>query len=342
MTPLLPLEKYLKNKSSDKSSFPNLAYDYFEFYQSLVSNLRSNVYKDIGVGLAANSALTGFYTSHDSDHFDQVVNYAGFLLGINNENYSTSALTISPYEVYILLVAIRIHDAGNIFGREKHEKKCYQILKDFLPKGADLAEAKVIANIAQAHGGKVNGNKDTIGLLPKQNSLASATLRDQLLAAVLRFADEICENRGRSANYALECESLPEHSIVYHKYASVIVSNRIQDHLLYIDYHIHSDDVIKTWLHNNEQEYLIDIIYNRLEKMNLERIYCNRFTRCLYTIDGIRAEITIIDRNRDPIHTITAELSDEGYPNQHFSLVDQLKDSSGAKVCELIRGKQNA
>lgn len=343
MTPLLPLEKYLQDKSSDRTLFPSLTLDYFEHYKNLVNHFRSNIYKDIGAGLAANSTLTGFYTSHDADHFDQVVNYAGLLLGISNDNHSTKDLMLSPYEVYILLIAIRIHDAGNILGREGHEKKCYQILRDSLPKGTDLSEAKVIANIAQAHGGNINGNKDTIGSLPKETPISSTKIRNQLLAAILRFADEVCENRGRSANYALEYDALPEHSIIYHKYASVIVSNRIEDNLLYLDYQIHSNDVVKKWLLENKKKYLIDIIYQRLEKMNLERIYCNRFTRCLYTIDAIRANITIIDDDREPIHNIIVpDLSDEGYPNQHFSLADQLKDSSGAKVCKLIRGKTNA
>ncbi len=314
MTQLLPLEKYLQSKSLDGTLFPVLTFDYFAHYKNLVGHFRSNIYKDIGAGLAANSALSGFYTSHDADHFDQVVNYTGFLLGINNDNYSTKDLQLTPYEVYILLIAIRIHDVGNIFGRENHEQKCYQILKDSLPMGSDLAEAKVIANIARAHGGKFNGSKDTIGNLPESSSLSSSKLRNKLLAAILRFADEICENRSRAANYALEKGSVPEHNIIFHKYSSTIISNRIEDGFLYLEFHIQSDDVVKTWSHDDKQEYLIDVIYKRLDKMNLERIYCNKFTKRLYTIDAIRASIVIIDNDREEIHSIVIpELSDDGY-----------------------------
>jgi len=161
---LLPLEKLLERNARDHSLFPRLKVNYFELYKGLVSHLKTSIYKDIDSGLAANSKIPGFYTAHNAEHFDEVVHHAGMLLGVETgEEY----INLTAYETYILLVAIRVHDVGNIYGREGHEKKCFTILKNMGPiSGDDDAEKKIIAKIAQAHGGKNSlGSNDTISEL---------------------------------------------------------------------------------------------------------------------------------------------------------------------------------
>ena len=203
MTEYLPLEKAFFKSASDKSKFPRLTVDYAELYRGLLGHLRANIYKDIDAALAANSAIPGFYTAHNSEHFDEVVRYAGDLLGVETGDEKVG---LKPYELYMLLVAIRIHDAGNIHGREEHEKKCFSVLRNCgAASGDDDSEKKVIANIAQAHGGKTNrGDKDTIGDLEAVIHSANSWIRARLIASIVRFADEICEIRSRAANYLLE------------------------------------------------------------------------------------------------------------------------------------------
>lgn len=333
---LLPLEQVFIRKAAEKSKFPRPTIDYAKRYQGLLEHLRANIYKDIDAALAANSATPGLYTSHNGEHFDEVVHYAGSLLGVETGNEEVS---LDPYEIYILLVAIRVHDAGNIHGREDHEKKCFSVLRNCgAASGDDDSEKKIIALIAQAHGGKTSsGNKDTISELKNKEPLGKFFIRSRLIASIVRFADEICESRSRAANYLLTYGSTPKHSELFHRYAAAIVASVVshQDRRLTLLYRVKLEDISRPWgcstTEPKTESYLIDEILERLEKMDRERRYCNRFSREIYTIDSIRATIEVIDNNIETIKTIAVpELCDSGYPDDSPGhLKEELKEYCG-------------
>jgi hypothetical protein len=341
---LLPLEKVFVRKATDKSKFPRLDVDYVKLYDGLLHHLRTNFYQHIDTSLAQNSAIPGIYTAHNSSHFDEVVRYAGDLLGIKT---GEEDVALSSYELYVLLVAIRIHDAGNIHGREDHEKKCFFVLRSFgAVSGDDVTEKKVIALIAQAHGGETSsGDKDTIGELQAEEHMGNTLIRPRLIAAIVRFADEICENKNRSASYLLNNGLIPKHNEAFHRYASAIKSNIVssKDHRLTLQYQINIEDISQPWgcvvKGENTEIYLIDNILERLEKMDRERRYCNRFSREIYTIDYIRASIRIVNDNLDEIELITVpELCDSGYPDDKKDghLKEKLNEFCGAGLYQKL------
>lgn len=318
---LLPLERILERKSKERSKFPSLTTDYFLQYQSIVAYFHASIYKNIDAGLSANPDLPGIFTAHNAEHFDEVVRYAGLLLGVETGD---EEIQLTPYELYVLLVAIRTHDAGNIHGRKEHEKQCFSVLRNSgAASGPDVTEKKMIALIAQAHGGETpDGSKDTIGTLEEKKYYQHSHIRPRLLASIVRFADEICENRNRANNYLLDHGSLPKHNEIFHKYAASITSNcvSIHDKRIILNFTVSIDDVNKAWgcLINSkpDEKYLIDEILDRLEKMDRERQYCNKFSRDIYTIDAIRSEITIVNADLDEIERIIVpELNDYGYPD---------------------------
>lgn len=319
---LHPLEKLFERLAdTNRSSFPNTTINYCVLYKSLIQHLRSNIYRDVDAGLAANTPEHGLYTAHNSEHFDEVVLYAGELLGVQN---GSEEIKLTPYELYVLLVAIRIHDAGNIHGRAEHEKKCFSILRNCGPAaGDDDAEKKIIGNIAQAHGGKTSsGDKDTIGALPPTFGISRHSIRPRLIAAIVRFADEICESRRRASNYLLMHGTIPKHSELFHRYAASITESSIllTERKISLRYTIKLSDVVQAWgcaiSGEKKESFLIDEILERLEKMDRERKYCNRFTKELYTIDEIRASIDIVTDDYDPVHQISVpDLFDFGYPD---------------------------
>lgn len=326
---LHPLEMVFERLATKhRSSFPNTTIDYCILYKSLVQHLRSNIYTHVDAGLAANTPEHGLYTAHNSEHFDEVVLYAGELLGVKEGNED---IQLSPYELYVLLVAIRVHDAGNIYGREEHEKKCFSVLRNCgATAGDDDAEKKIIGNIAQAHGGKTsNGDKDTIGALQPSYGISRHPIRPRLIAAIVRFADEICESRRRATNYLLKHGAMPKHSELFHRYAASITESSITlaDRRLSLRYTVKLSDAVQAWgcaiAGDKTQSYLIDEILERLEKMNRERKYCNRFSKELYTIDEIRASIDVVTEDYDLVHQISVpDLYDFGYPE---SREDHLK-----------------
>ncbi|XEG74760.1 hypothetical protein QA447_11200 [Pseudomonas sp. abacavir_1] len=335
------LERIFKERSADRSKFPRMPNDYYIQYASFVNALRKDIYPNVDTGLAANSEESGYYTAHNSEHFDEVVRYAGDLLGANDSSNGTWS-ELTPYELYVLLVAIRIHDVGNLEGREQHEKKCFKFLREYESLlGGDPAELKIISKIAEAHGGKINGSKDTISFLNSKEQVGNIQIRPRLLASILRFADEICESRNRAANYALKYGVLPRHSEIYHKYAAAIKSSLYgyNERRLTLEFELKINDVTRTWGRSLrktdegdflEEAYLIDEILDRLDKMNRERKYCNMYSRGFYAVESIRATIRVVDEEHDTLEEISVpELTDMGYPDEGGC---KLKDLEGLRA----------
>lgn len=282
---LQPLERHVKTLLQSKpEKLPVRTVQYWDRYAHLVSSLREHVYPHINAGLACLSKSPGIYTDHGESHFDEVVRYAGLLLN-NPVNDKPHGLT--PYEFYLLLCAIRLHDAGNIDGREQHEKRVSSILARYGGSIAlDTPEADLISKIAEAHGGvSMSGDKDTIITLP-DNAVVGATIcRPRHVAALVRFADEICEHRARSASHHISAGTLPDENKLYHYYATSI-AGAVPDRsakTFRLSLQIKTEYLIEQYITpkksdgTQDQLYLIDEVLNRLIKLDRERSYCNQF-----------------------------------------------------------------
>lgn len=360
--PLLPLECLFRERAAARpTELPQMSADYFSQYQQLLNVFRTDYYPKIDAGLAANSSEPGLYTAHDSEHFDEVVLHAGNLIGAEASaarELTAVASVLNAYELYILLVAIRVHDVGNIYGRGGHEKKCFQILRDIGgAAGLDDREKKSIANIAQAHGGKtLSQSKDTIGELEVKVLANNVSFRPRLIAGIVRISDEICENRRRAANVLVRTGCLPRHSEIYHQYAASLTGNRWSpnDRALHLTFQAQLREVERAWgceertdANQNvvSETYLLDEIFARLEKMDLERRYCNMFTRDIFTIDEIKASIAVVtDEDYEPIDTIKIPvLSDRGYPdNMGKGLRGEMESYCGPEYGAKLRQTKKA
>lgn len=349
---LLFLESLLFELSSKKESFPNMNINYYNNYIATLSELKLKIYNKIDAALSVQTAtvdgLPGFFTAHDESHFDEVVRYAGLLLkGCKDlSDDEDRRYGLEPYEVFVLLIAIRIHDIGNLYGREGHERACFRIYNNDISVPGESAEKKEISKIAQAHGGRTaEGDKDTISKL----AVTKSKFRPRLLAAIVRFADEICENSNRASSILLRTGSLPHHSQIYHAYASSIVSVDVKYNPLHIaiEYQININDIENKkgceprgdGLNKVSEVSVLEEIFDRLDKMNLERVYCNRFSRELFTVDSIKAVINIVNDELDILDCISIVLEDEGYPKVNS---DSLKvKNANYLTAEYVRGKVN-
>lgn len=312
---LFPLERVFKTKAANRDESPDHRDDLFARYITILKYLERQVYPFVDAGLAALSEENGIYTLHNKDHFDEVVKYAGELLGCITGNESFDEL--NAYELFVLLVAIRIHDAGNMYGRENHEKRAYQILQN---AGAaainDNYECTFISDIAKAHGGLAPDNsKDTIGkTLSEVEEYGNVEFHQRIIAAIVRFADEICESQSRGAEKLLSAGKISKKNEVFHKYAVSIKSVRV-NHInskvsryaspieVRLKFDVNVKDCLRKWgkieKGKVKQVYLIDEIFNRLEKMILERRYCNHFMRDVCNVVSIVAKIKIFEEVDD-------------------------------------------
>jgi len=147
-----------------------------------------------------------YLNNHGTGHVHTVITKASQLI-------QEASCKITPYEGYLLLFAIQLHDIGNIFGRDDHEKKCSDIMNALGgTAGLDKPEKRTVVNIASVHGGLTDdGGKDTISTLePDPRALLGQDVRSRLLAAILRFSDELADDSSRASTLALTHDIIPQ------------------------------------------------------------------------------------------------------------------------------------
>jgi len=254
----------------------------------------------------------GYLTDHGREHIDTVIRRASELLGpVPGE--------LTTYEAYLLVMAIHFHDVANIFGRAEHEKRAGDIMREIgRLMGDDSVEVRTIQQIARAHGGHVDGDRDTITQLPFSEYVLGAHVRIQLLAALLRFADELADDSSRAARFPLEHNQIPASSEIFHAYARSLHTVAIDPHSRTIElrFDLYKPDAIRRFGKGKKRAYLLDEIYSRTLKMHTERIYCSRFLVPVVRIDAINVRVSVyVSENQvTPDREIGYSLQERGYP----------------------------
>ena len=252
---------------------------------------------------------------------------------------------LNALEVYLLLSAIQLHDVGNIYGRSGHENNIREImLKADEACGRDDIERHLIGDIAEAHGGKAMGVRDIqdkIGqtLAPKA-TLLEDEVRPQIIASILRLADELADDKSRASRTLLNEGKIPKKSEIFHAYSSCLesVSIKPNENLVELTFNVPNAFTLRKFGKLDEELYLVDEIYNRTVKMHMERIYCMRFCKKILNIEQIMVSINFYSeqldvRKHDPI---SYTLSESGYPVENedgiYGLCDSLEDVDGNRI----------
>lgn len=319
------LGEWLARSSAEQ--FPNADQEaYLNSLHKVKAHLEDGIYDDVDTGASAAEGV--ILTRHGSRHVDTVVRRATDLV-MDESNAGNPRF--SPYEIYLLLMAIYVHDVGNLGGREKHEKNIASMVEQLaIPLSDETVERKAIIEIAQAHGGTINGtNKDTIGQLARTDTVMGRCVRKQALAAVLRFADELADDSTRSRRILKKLGALPKHSEVYHYYADALhsVDVRRSEHAVYLHFLFHSQEAISEFGKEKSQTvYLLDEIYSRTLKVYRECEYCMRYTFGLVWIDTISVKIEI-HSDKDglipAVDPIGYRLYPSGYPDDRDEDIHQ-------------------
>lgn len=309
-------EEFYKNQE-DLSVFPK-AKDYITIYKQFKERFKP-IHKEINSKLVE-LEKEGYFNDHGVNHIDTVIVKVSEMLS-NMENNE-----ITPYEMFILLMSIQLHDTGHLLSsRLEHAKKGKEILRNFDKDNVLSAPEKVhIGNIAKAHGGK----EDPIGKLEFSCHLTNQKIRPQFLAALLRLGDELAEEKERASNFLIELNEkrengempvLAPNSEIFHLFSASIDSckfegNEILIELYPVDYRLTKKYPVKKKTEIIER-YLLDEMYDRTFKTFTESLYCNRFLPEECRVIVVKVNIYIItDKEQDVIKKISYELKETGYP----------------------------
>lgn len=308
---LYALEEYLKQNSEDQSKFPS-SQNYFDKYMDVKKWLCKNVfpYTDRVVAIKDNA----FMTDHGEEHYHAVIDKCAELLQIGFHEEEK----ITPYEAFLLLMASLMHDAGMINGRKEHGFSARLVAANMDVKLSDNRfETMTICSIAEAHQGKaIDGTDDTLSHIERKNTLGAQVYRPSLLAAILKFSDEICETRERAASFLSSIGSVPDESVIFHEYALTIDSSAFSRDSKHVEliYTLMDKELSKRFTGNGSRWYMYDWICKKIHKMNSEREYCMKYMAEAVHVFGIKAEIIILDELFVPKEKINIIKDDSGYP----------------------------
>ncbi len=218
----------------------------------------------------------------------------------------------------MLLMAIQVHDVGNLYGREEHELKTNEALVAIRPHlDDDTVVVKAVRSIAEAHGGSYDGDKDKLELLVDE-PLQGEKIRTRLLAALLRFADELADDYTRASRFQLAQGVVPAHNEIYHQYAAALHSVEADKYEIRLHFVLHMKAATEQFGKGEGHQYLLDYVIERALKMHYERIYCMRVLRKYgFEIDQINVRVSFFDERGKSFHDeIGFRLREVGYPSQ--------------------------
>jgi hypothetical protein len=302
--------------------------DYYARFAAIDDFLNQHVHPKVNEGAAVAAQMTGdsagWLTDHGMEHVQTVIKRASDLLGVQIRTER-----LQSYEAYLLLVAIHLHDVGNLLGRNEHERKIFEIMKMLGPAliGDNELERRMITRIAMAHGGRIAGDKDTLTkVLAEYDPYASEGPRMHFLAAVLRIADELAEEWTRASRFALDSvtgRTQLRGSEVFHVYADRLreVHIKPEEGTAELTFWVAPQHLTTVYRKLNGEILLFDEIRERMLKLYQECVYCRRFLLPHVHLDRIRIRINVYTHAYgDLIHQELFVLQETGYPTYPESL----------------------
>lgn len=298
------LEQRWHKKLADQ--FPDKKPDLIEDFRYIENFLNKKKHPIVTLGAAI--AGDGLLTDHGAEHVQMVMKKAADILG-------AKVAELKGYEIFLLLLAIHFHDVGNIYGREDHEQEIGRAI-DELSKSVplDSIEQRYVVDIATSHGGysdKITKDKDTLRHLEIKGFCNGLPIRPALIAAVLRFADELADDKSRCFDIAI-----PKQNEVFHAYSASLEPICIEGETISFRYHISYEHTQKQLGKGDETIFLYDEIKIRLAKCMRELEYCRKYAGDYIGITTINVTICVMGQfsNRKCAHEQTFRLRLLGYP----------------------------
>lgn len=312
-----------------RKELPDPREEYIKRFHAVEEKMNREWHPQVNLGAALVDG--SLLTNHGVQHVQDVIRHAYDII--------SNVDRLTGYEIYILLLAIHFHDVGNITGRTNHEQKIYEII-DALGNELPLKtpEKQFISDIATAHGGSNNGDKDTIrNITTYDQKYDNIDFRPKLLAAILRFADEISDDCNRSFPNV----EIPVQNQVYHEYSKSLDPINITGDTLSMTFRIPFELTQKKLGKGDDKIYLYDEIMLRLAKLMRELEYCKKYSGDIIKLTSLSVTIEILQNNS--IHRIRGagdaiRLSLQGYPDENlysFEVYREKHDSITGEEKEL-------
>ncbi len=269
-----------------------------------------------------------FKTDHGIGHVDRILEkFSHFLNPHLPVSGNPRERIIDLENLNLLMHAVLWHDLGNLFGRIDHPqniKKVFNGVKSFL---YEPPHQEWILKVAEGHSGAESIERK---IEDTPITIYDYTIYPRFLSALLRISDEIDEDQRRVesrvfSNAPRECEAYWKFCL----FTESIIPVYRMDSLGNVDLDIQirckmgGKDIKGEWGKNGSMVTAINEYISRVNKINEERIYCNKFLQqysALYfrKIEKIRTEITIISDENEIADRISFDFTDDRKKDDFF------------------------
>ena len=287
---------------------------------------------------ACNGMITfPFYTDHGTKHINRILILLNDLLQphLLNEGEIAPQSTrtasadllskkLNAYEIYLLLCAVIWHDIGNLYGRKEHNKKIFKLFRRAKGFLHDKKSSEWIQNICEAHSGDKAVDKIDCETMYEKDFI----FYPRFLAALLRFCDELDETKERIG----ECvyDQVPKQQRIYWFFCkcndSIHVERDDQDNAKIVVIGSMDKSSLKSEFTKNNGRTTIKVLgieeyITRINKINAERIYCNKFyNRHFFKgVEKIELHFRIYDQSK-LFREIDFDFNDQNGRDEFFKL----------------------
>lgn len=310
----MTLEEYFYSFENRLDCFPG-KHNYVSAYKSFKDFMNNNVHKEIKSITLVKDDGTIYLNDHSAEHVQMVMEKISRILWTGDN----PIVTLEPFECFILLSAIQIHDAGHIInGRVDHEKNSKVFLKEFEDYIVGSPERKIIYEIARAHSGK----DDPIGKLSQLEVVSDFQVRMRMLAALLRLGDEMADEASRASKYLFEENKIVEGSKLFHAFSLSLNSflPHVDSHEVCMKFNLNKKFCSEVFKKHKKDTiintYLLDEIYERTFKTFHECLYYNRFVPDTIRLNTVNVTVEFYDDDFEPFFSsIKYRLEEKGYPH---------------------------
>jgi len=270
-----------------------------------------------------------FKTDHGISHVDRILEkFSHFLQPHLPLPGNPNDRIIDIENLNLLMHAVLWHDLGNLYGRTDHAQNITNIYNNVKSFIYEPPHQEWILKIAEAHSG--------IGSIETRIGESSVTIYDsviypQFLSALLRISDEIDEDCRRVEGRVFSI--VPEEHRTYWQFCLLnesIIPVYKNDSLgnisliIQIKCKMSDKEICAKWNKGTGEVTAIHEYISRVNKINEERIYCNKYLQEYSTlyfrkIDEIRLEITICDEGDKMIDKISFKFSDDKKKDDFFN-----------------------
>lgn len=248
-----------------------------------------------------------FKTDHGIDHVNRILEKLSHFLKPHLPSPGTPDDRVIDLEnLNLLMHAVLWHDLGNLYGRIDHPqniKKIFDGVKNFL---YEPPYSKNILKIAEGHSGE--GSIEKI-IESSSDNIYDSVIYPQFLSALLRISDEIDEDQRRAERRVIS--QVPNESQAYWQFClctESILPNYHSESLggtmlleILVKCKFSDTEIEAKWGKDGDEVPAILEYISRLNKINEERIYSNKFLDhafYFHKIDRIRLEIDICENDK--------------------------------------------